>query len=389
MQRLDELYKEMVAWRRYLHQHPELSFQEKQTSQFVASLLEGWGLQVSRNAEGYGVIARLAGTRPGKVVALRADMDALPIRDEKTCSYRSQVDGVMHACGHDAHTAVLLTLAQVFSEHQPELAGTIVFLFQPAEEVSPGGALSMIDQGALDGVDVIYGVHLWTKFPVGDVYCAPGAIMAAVDDFTIEIGGKGGHGGLPHETVDSIVIGSHLVINLQSIISRDVDPTEPCVITVGSFRSGSGFNVIAERAELQGTIRTFDPALRERLRLRVQEVAESTCAMFGAQCRTDFKIGYPSVVNDEAEVARFRHVAAGQFGAEHMHATTLKIMAGEDFAYYLQRIPGCFMFVGAGNQEQMIDWPHHHPRFDIDERSMHNAARLLAAMAWHYLKQGE
>jgi len=233
-------------------------------------------------------------------------------------------------------------------------------------------------------VDVIYGVHLWTPFPVGEAYCAAGPIMAGVDDFTIEIVGKGGHGGLPHETVDSIVVGSHLVIHLQSIVSRNVDPTEPCVITVGTFQGGGSFNVIAERTVLKGTVRTFNEQIRERVRRRIERVVADTCAMFGATADLTFRRGYPTVVNDEREVRRFFEVAPSVFGEGNVRRCP-PMMAAEDFAYYLQKVPGCFIFVGAGNKEKQIDSPHHHPRFDIDESAMRHSSKLLAKMALDYI----
>lgn len=377
--KLKELMPEMVAWRRHLHRHPELSYQEEKTSAFVAEKLEALGLSVRRGVGGFGVVAELAGAKEGPVVALRADMDALPIQDEKPCDYASTVAGVMHACGHDAHTAALLGVAHALSGMRGQLNGTVRFLFQPAEEVSPGGAVAMIRDGALDGVAAIYGVHLWTPFPVGTVYGKTGPIMASADDFTIDIQGKGGHGGLPHDAVDSLVAGAHLVVNLQTIVSRSVNPVEPGVISVGSFQAGSGFNVIAERCRIKGTVRCFNAAVRELLRERIERVTADTCSMFGADYQIEYKLGYPPVVNDSAEVQRFVRVGSALFGKDRVR-TPDPVMAGEDFAYYLQRVPGCFLFVGAGNPDKSIVAPHHHPRFDIDEEAMLIAARLLAAM---------
>lgn len=382
--RLEQLFPEMVSWRRHLHRHPELSYEEKVTSSYIAERLEEFGLQVRRNVGGHGLVADLKGTAPGPTVALRADIDALPIQDEKSCDYASTVAGVMHACGHDGHTAALLGAAKALSEEVRAgtggFAGTIRFLFQPAEEISPGGAVPMIGDGALDGVDAIYGVHLWSPFPVGTAYCKAGPIMAAADEFQLEIIGKGGHGGLPHETIDSLLVGSHLVVNLQSIVSRNINPVEPSVISVGAFNAGKGFNVIAERANLIGTVRSFDSDVRSQLNERVEKVVADTCGMFGAEYSLDYKWGYPPVVNHEEEAGRFFRVAGDVFGAENARVSPM-IMAGEDFSYYLQKVPGCFMFVGAGNAEASITAPHHHPKFDIDERSMLYSAKLLSRMA--------
>jgi amidohydrolase len=292
----------------------------------------------------------------------------------------------MHACGHDAHTATLLGIAYLFSEIRSTLAGTVKFIFQPAEEVSPGGALPLIQQGVLDDVDVIFGVHLWTPFPIGKVYCKAGPMMAAADEFSIEIHGKGGHGGLPHETIDSVMIGSQLVTSLQSIVSRNISPTEPAVISVGSIHAGKSFNVIAERCSLLGTVRTFDIVIRDQIEKRMNDMSQLICAGYGARCEFEYKIGYPPLINHAKEAERFFKVGGKVFGETNTLEIPL-IMAGEDFSYYLQKVPGCFMFVGAGNAELGVWAPHHHPNFDIDEEAMRNAALLLSGMTLDYLGQ--
>ncbi|KRF32041.1 M20 family metallopeptidase [Paenibacillus sp. Soil787] len=377
-------YEEMVAWRRYLHQNPELSFHEYRTAEFVANHLQSWDIEVRKNVGGNGIVGLLRGSSEGPTVALRADMDALPIQDEKNCAYSSLTKGVMHACGHDAHTSTLLGIAKVASQHRSQLKGNLVFLFQHAEEITPGGADSMIQDGALEGVDAVFGVHLWTPFPVGHVYSKAGPLMAAPDEFTIQIQGKGGHGGLPHQTIDSIYVASQLVVNLQSIVSRQIDPIEPCVVSVGSFHGGSSFNVIAETSVLNGTVRTFNAELRQDVKERLERIVHATCEMYQASYKINYKLGYPTVVNDGKEAERFFKVSTELFGAEAVHESPL-IMAGEDFSYYLNRRPGCFMFVGAGNVEAGIIHPHHHPKFDIDEKSMLNAANLLLGMALDYM----
>jgi amidohydrolase len=381
---LQAIYEEMVGWRRYLHQNPELSFHEYQTADFVATHLRSWDIEVRQGVGGNGVVGLLRGSGEGPTVALRADMDALPIQDEKDCSYTSLTKGVMHACGHDAHTSTLLGIAKVASKYRAELKGNLVFLFQHAEEITPGGADSMIQDGALEGVDAVFGVHLWTPFPVGNVYSKAGPLMAAPDEFTIQIQGKGGHGGLPHQTIDSIYVASQLVVNLQSIVSRQVDPIEPCVVSIGSFHGGTSFNVIAETSALSGTVRTFNAELRQDVKQRIERMVHATCEMFGAAYEIDYKLGYPTVVNDVNEARRFFKVGTALFGAEATHESPL-IMAGEDFSYYLHHRPGCYMFVGAGNVEAGIIHPHHHPKFDIDEKSMLNAANLLLGMALDYM----
>ncbi|QGQ96961.1 amidohydrolase [Paenibacillus psychroresistens] len=387
-EKINQLFPQMIQWRRYLHQHPELSYQESQTAAFVAGHLQQLGLQVQADVGGHGVIGLLVGDLPGPTVALRADMDALPIQDEKTNEYASQVPGVMHACGHDAHTSTLLGLAYIFSEMRSTLAGSIKFIFQPAEEVSPGGALPLIQNGVLDDVDVIFGVHLWTPFPVGKVYSKAGPFMAAADEFSVEIQGKGGHGGLPHETIDSVMIGAQLVTSLQTIVSRNVNPTEPAVVSVGSIHAGKSFNVIAERCSLLGTVRTFNSEVRDQIQKRMKDMSHSICEAYGASCEFDYKVGYPPVSNHAKEAERFFKVGKEIFGSEATLESPL-IMAGEDFAYYLQKVPGIFMFVGAGNADKGVWAPHHHPSFDIDEESMRNAALLLAGMALDYFESND
>lgn len=380
---LRALFPLMVERRRHLHRHPELSFKEKETSAFVAKILQELGVEVSTNVGGFGLVGNIRGSLPGKTVALRADMDALPIHDEKTCEYASQTPGVMHACGHDGHTATLLAVAEYFSKMKHQLRGQIRLIFQPAEETYPGGATSMIEQGVLDGVDAIYGVHLWTPIPVGTVASAPGPLMASTDEFFIDIQGRGGHGGMPHKTVDSVVAASALVMQLQSIVSRSVDPLDPAVVTIGSIQGGTAQNIIADRCRLSGTARCFREDTREMIRSRIYDFAEGTAKGYGAEASITYMMGYPSTVNDEHEFDRFFRVAPSVFGVKA--EISPKIMPAEDFSYYLQRVPGCFMLVGAGNAEKSADRPHHHPKFDIDEEAMLYAAGLLITMAESYM----
>lgn len=378
------LFPEMVNRRRYLHRHPELSFQERETSALVAQTLTDLGYDVQINVSGHGVIGSLRGGRPGKTVALRADMDALAIQDEKTCDYASTVSGVMHACGHDGHVATLLGVAEYFSQRRTDLAGEIRLLFQPAEEVYPGGALSMIAAGALEGVDVIYGVHLWTPLAFGSAASVAGPLMASTDDFYIEMVGSGGHGGMPHNAVDSIVAASALVVQLQSIVSRSIDPLDPAVVTIGSIQGGTAVNVIAERCKLSGTVRCFKEETRHLIAKRIQELAKGTAQGYGASASVDYVLGYPSLVNDEREVERFFELSGKVFDIQHEVAE--KIMPAEDFSYYLKEVPGCFMLVGAGNPVKGTVYPHHHPKFDFEEEAMLHAAGLLITMAESFMQ---
>ncbi|WP_418789046.1 amidohydrolase [Paenibacillus lutimineralis] len=379
---LEKLFGAMVERRRHLHRHPELSFKEKETSTYVAGILKELGIEVTEIGGGYGLVGRLRGALPGMTIALRADMDALPIQDEKECEYASQVPGVMHACGHDGHTSVLLAVAEYYSERLQELRGEIRLLFQPAEETCPGGAVDMIEAGALEGVDVIYGVHLWTPLPLGTAASVAGPMMASVDDFIIDIQGRGGHGGMPHKAVDSVVAGSSLVMQLQSVVSRSVDPLQPAVVTIGSIQGGTAQNVIADRCRLSGTARCFDESTRQVIRARIYALVEGITHSYGTEAHIHYITGYPSLVNDEAEFGRFNRSVGKVTGLKG--ETAVRIMPAEDFAYYLQLVPGCFVLVGAGNEEKGIIYPHHHPRFDIDEGAMLHAAALMVSMAETY-----
>lgn len=379
---LEKLFGAMVERRRHLHRHPELSFKEKETSAYVAGILKELGIEVTEIEGGYGLVGRLRGALPGKTIALRADMDALPIQDEKECEYASEVPGVMHACGHDGHTSVLLAVAEYYSKRLQELRGEIRLLFQPAEETCPGGAVGMIEAGALKGVDVIYGVHLWTPLPLGTAASVAGPMMASVDDFFIDIQGRGGHGGMPHKAVDSVVAGSSLVMQLQSVVSRSVDPLQPAVVTIGSIQGGTAQNVIADRCRLSGTARCFDESTRQVIRERIHALVEGITQSYGTEAHIHYITGYPSLVNDEAEVDRFQRAVGKVPGLQGEIAA--QIMPAEDFSYYLQQFPGCFVLVGAGNEEKGIVHPHHHPRFDIDEGAMLHAAALMVSMAETY-----
>ncbi|HET7627262.1 MAG TPA: M20 family metallopeptidase [Bacillales bacterium] len=381
---LETSYDEMVELRRDFHRHPELSFQEVRTPEIIAEYHRNLGLNVRTGVGGRGVVATLKGGRPGKTVALRADFDALPIKEETGAAYQSETEGVMHACGHDGHTAELLVLAKILCAKQKELTGTIVFIHQFAEELTPGGAKPMIEDGCLDGVDAIFGTHLWSPLETGTIGYRTGNFMANADKFEIEVIGKGGHGGMPHETVDAIVAASRLVSDLQQIVSRQVDPLKSAVVTVGSFHAGNAFNVIAERATVTGTVRTFDEETRTKIESRIKEIAEHICKAAGAECRVLYERGYPAVVNHPEETEVLVEAAKQVVGAKEVVEVD-PVMGGEDFAYYLHHVPGTFFFTGARNHELAAVYPHHHPKFNIDEQSMLIAAKTLAAATLRYL----
>ncbi|WP_141433130.1 M20 family metallopeptidase [Bacillus sp. 03113] len=378
---LNRYYEEMVSIRRYLHQHPELSNQEYQTAKYIKDFYTQLGVEVRSQVGGNGVVAKIYGGKPGKTVALRADFDALPIQDEKDVPYKSKVPGVMHACGHDGHTATLLVLAKTLYENREQLEGTYVMIHQHAEE-GGGGALQMIQDGCLEGVDVIYGTHLWTSLPTGTVAHRVGPIMAAGDRFQITIQGHGGHGSQPHKTKDAIVTASQLVVNLQQIVSRKVNPLESGVVSVGSFISDNAFNVIADRARIGGTVRTFNEDIQNLISEELERVTKGTCYTSDSTYDFQYTKGYPAVVNHEKET-EFLAECAKKDGFAMVQESEPE-MAAEDFAYYLQHIKGSFFFTGARPEDPSKAYPHHHPKFDIDEKSMLIAAKTLCSVAVQY-----
>jgi amidohydrolase len=378
--KLEDYYEDMVTIRRYMHQHPELSFQEYNTAQYIKEFYEKLGVEVKGNIGGNGVVAKVYGNKPGKTVALRADFDALPINDEKDVPYRSLVPGVMHACGHDGHTATLLVLAKVLNELKADLEGNYVFIHQHAEEYAPGGAITMIEDGCLEGVDVIFGTHLWASEPTGTIQYRTGPIMAAADRFEIEIQGKGGHGAQPHKTKDAIVTASQLVVNLQQIVSRKVNPVESAVVTVGSFMSENAFNVIADKAKLIGTVRTFNDDVRQYIEEEMERIIQGTCHMSGSTYKFLYERGYPAVVN-HAKETEFLVAAANEVPEVTTIEESEPQMGGEDFSYYLKEVPGTFFFTGAKPLGANPGYPHHHPKFDIDENAMLIAAKTLGTAA--------
>ncbi len=383
-QSLDGLYEQMVEWRRDFHKYPELSFQEERTPKIIADYLEGLGIEVKTGVGGHGVVGLIKGGKTGKTIALRADFDALPIQDEKDVPYKSTVPGVMHACGHDGHTATLLAVAKVLSENREHLHGNVVLLHQHAEELAPGGAIAMVEDGCLENVDVVYGTHLMSNLPYGTYAYRKGPVMAAGDRFVINIKGKGGHGSSPHETVDAIAIGTQVVNQLQHIVSRQVNPLKPAVLSVGSFHAGGASNVIADAAEITGTVRTFDPEVRDYIEKEMKTLAEGICAAFHATSEVSYQRGYPAVVNHDRETDVFVDVIKRYAGEEKL-VNIDPIMGSEDFGYFIEEKPGMFFFTAAGNEEIGASYPHHHPKFDFDERAMILAGKAFLSLTYHYL----
>jgi len=381
---LQNQFQTIITHRRYLHQHPELSFQETNTAAFIAQQLTSYGIEVQTQVGGNGVIGFIQGGHSGPTIAFRADFDALPIADQKDVPYKSTVDGVCHACGHDGHTAALLGFAYVIQQNRDALHGNIKLIFQHAEEKPPGGAKSIIEAGVLDDVDFIYGAHVAPDLPVGKLATRVGPTMAAVDAFTIKLLGKGGHGASPHQTKDSIVIGAQLITQLQQIVSRRVNPIDPAVVTVGRFEAGNAFNVIADSAELEGTVRTLDENVRAQIKKEMIAILEGFKVSSYIDYKLDYLHGYPVLTNHEQEANLVKQLIIEQFGPD-AHEVRPQTLGAEDFAYYLLEKPGAFFYAGSHDGTAATQFPYHHPKFDIDERALLNTAKTFIAIAKHYL----
>ena len=379
-----ELERQAIAWRRHLHAHPELSFEEHETTRYIEqALAEIGGLEVDRPTES-GVVARLYGARPGKTLALRADIDALPITEETGLEFSSTRPGAMHACGHDGHTAMLLAAAKVLVGRRDELAGEVRFLFQPAEEVPPGGARAFVEAGVMDGVDLIVGAHLFSTVEVGKIAAPVGPMTAAADIWDAEVQGKGGHAAMPHQAVDPIVVASEVVLAFQQLVSRSVDPIKSAVVSVTRFEGGTAHNVIPEAVKLAGTVRTFDPEVRTTMRAGMERVLRGVTDAHGAGYSFEYVEGYDPVINDAEAAELVRAAAVAELG-EDVLVEQPPIMGGEDFSAYLSRAPGVFFVVGAGEK----GWtPHHHPRFTIDENAFRNGIAVFVRTALDYLGTG-
>jgi amidohydrolase len=372
----------LVETRRDLHRHPELGFQEFRTAGIVAERLRAAGYEVRTGIAETGVVGTLrGGAGTGPTLLLRADMDALPIAEECAHDFTSTHTGVMHACGHDAHVAVGLAVAERLARSRAEWGGTVKYMFQPAEE-GLGGALGMIESGVLEGVDAALGLHVWLGLPSGVVGVVRGPQMAGAGEFEVTIRGKGGHGAIPHETVDAVLVASQCVVALQSVVSRNVSPLEAAVVTVAAFHAGSAHNVIAETATLKGTVRAFDPAVMKELPDRVERVISGVCAAMGASYEFHHRPEAPPTVNDARMAEIVRREAVRIVGEERVRTDPhVRTMAAEDFGEVLARVPGCYFFVGGRNEERGILHPHHSPRFDLCESCMPVAVDVLDAAA--------
>ncbi|MDT1995976.1 M20 family metallopeptidase [Carnobacterium divergens] len=375
--------EEMIAFRRDLHQHPELQWEEFRTTQKVADEMDKLGIPYRKTVP-TGLIAELVGGKPGKTVALRADMDALPVQElNEGLAYKSLEDGKMHACGHDAHTAMLVTAAKALKEIQSDIKGTIRFIFQPSEE-NAKGAKAMVEQGAVEGVDNVFGIHIWSQMPSGKVSCVVGSSFASADIFTIDFTGRGGHGAMPDACIDATMVASAFVMNVQAIVSRETHPLDPVVVTIGRMDVGTRFNVIAENARLEGTVRCFSIETRERVKKAIKRYAEHTALTYGATAAVDYQYGTLPVVNDEKDALFAQKIIQDSFGEDALLQEP-PTTGGEDFSYFTEHTPGCFALVGCGNPDKDTEWAHHHGKFNVDEDAMKMGAEMYAQYAYNYL----
>ncbi len=379
---IEKIKGELIEWRRDFHRHPEIAFHEQRTSTTIREFLQKLGIPVIPCA-GTGLKAIIEGLPGGRTVALRADMDALPLKEEGDKEYISKNPEAAHACGHDGHMAIIMAAAKVLSQRKNKFKGKVVFLFQPAEELPPGGAKSMVEEGALDGVDAVFGLHFWQPLPTGSIGLVKGPMMAQADNFSIVVRGKGGHGSAPHLAVDPILVASHIVVNAQSVVSRSIDPLKPAVVSFGMVRGGTAYNIIPGEVSLIGTVRSFESSVQSLAERRLKEIAEETCQAFGALAEFKYEKGYPPLVNHSAMVDFVIDVARKTLG-EGCVKPIDPIMGGEDFAYYLQKVPGAFLFFGMGDR---MKFPHHHPGFDLDEAALPKAALLMTSIVLHYLER--
>lgn len=384
--RIEKMKNEIVSWRRHFHQHGELSFQEFATSDFIEKQLESFGgIEILRPTK-TGVIGRIVGAKPGMTIALRADIDALPMTELNDLPYASESEGVMHSCGHDGHTAILLGIAKLFSELKDQMSGTIVCIFQHAEELPPGGAIEMVKAGVMEGVDEIYGLHLSSSFPTGTFGIRSGFLTAATDRFDIEVIGKGGHSAMPETCVDPIVIGAQIISNLQTIVSRRIKGIEPAVLSVCQVGAGVAYNIIPNTMAITGSVRTFSQETRNNMAGMIKKISRGIASSNGADCKVSYELGYSSVVNDEELTENVEGVVEAWFGKESI----LKIdpvMPGEDFSAFTEatNCPGCFVEIGTANEALGTTMPHHNPKYMMDEEGLYYGTSLFASIVFDRL----
>lgn len=388
-QQAQEILPWLIEVRRDFHQYPEIGLEEFRTQEQVMRYLDEMGIPYTKSA-GTGIVGLIQGGRPGATVALRGDMDALPILEAEDREYRSKIPGKMHACGHDAHMTCLLGAARILNHYKAELAGNVKLFFQPAEE-TVGGALPMIKEGVLENpkVDAVFGLHVSSEIPAGHIGVKYGQMNASSDDLSIIVRGENGHGAYPHSGRDAIVIAAHVITALQTIVSRNVDPRRAAVITIGMISGGTANNILAQEVKLTGTIRTLEPSVREQVKERIQEVAALTARALGGEAEVTYEEGYTSLINNDALVDLVKRNGEELLGEQHVRINELPNMGVEDFAYFAENVPGAFFHLGVRNEETGCVYPVHHPNFDLDERSLAVGAAMQALNTLVYLKENE
>ncbi len=383
-----EIIEELITLRRQLHQHPELGYEENRTAETIAKILRDLGLEVQTGVAKTGVVALLKGKEPGKTIALRGDMDALPLQEISDKPYRSKTSGKMHACGHDAHMTYVIGAAMLLKKYQSRLKGNVKFIFQPAEETT-GGAKPMIEEGVLENprVDAVLGGHVWPDTPTGSIEVLKGPVMASTGQLYLEIYGKGGHAARPHENIDPILIGQEILQRLQSLSSRMIDPLENSVISICSFQAGETYNVMPEKAVLMGTIRTLNNELRLEIPGKIEKIVENVTSYYGATYSLNITHLYPATINDENFTTFASASAKKLLGKEQVIQGNKPSMAGEDFAFYLEKVPGTFLRIGNYNQDKGLVYNLHNPHFDIDEAQLGKISALYAKIAMDFLTE--
>jgi amidohydrolase len=382
-----EVFPSLVKLRRELHQYPELAFNEFKTSERIARELKKLGINFKKGIAKTGVVGVLNGNRKGKTLALRADMDALPVLEQTNFPYKSKNKGMMHACGHDVHMTCLIGVAKIVTRLKDELPGKVKFIFQPSEEVSPGGAKPMIEAGVLENPDVsgIFALHCDPAIPIGQIGVREGPTMAHADSFDITIIGKGGHGARPHDGVDAIVVAAQVIQALQTIVSRKINPLEPVVVSIGKMEGGSARNIICDKVILKGTARTLNKEIAKKIPGFLKEIISGITKSAGASYELNYYGGYPILINNPKATDLARRSIAKLFGKEAIFELRRPMMGGEDFAYYLQKIPGSFLRLGIRNPKKDAIYPWHHPKFTVDEDAIKIGSAVLAGIAFDFL----
>ncbi len=382
---ISELEQDLIHWRREFHRIPEIAMEERKTASAIAEKLRAWGFDVHTGVGGTGVVGILQGGEPGKTLGIRADIDALPVTEETGLPFSSIHPGAMHACGHDGHITIGLGTAKLLSDIRNKLKGTVVFFFQPAEETL-NGAQAMLSSAILQDMqlDAVVGLHIWPDVPLGKIAVRGGPVMAAVDRFTVRVMGKGGHGAIPQKSVDPIVVASEGVLALQRIVSREIDPLKPAVVTVGRIQGGTTFNVIPDTVEMEGTVRTFDPEVRSFIARRMEEIMNGIAEGSRASCQLNYEYGIPAVHNDEKLSGWIQGILKKSLGEDAVVTDLPPSMGGEDFALFQQKAPGVYMFLGT-NSEKNPSYPIHHAKYSIDERVLPIGVRVFREIATGFL----